>query len=174
VRQIVPSQRQEGIAAWKPARSWIHFTRSGEYKLNANNYEASMLLSTYYAQIVGYGIASGDEHRKLLDALKKDKALATTEVGARASYIYSWRGDMTHASAPLGSSPRETWAATLPQRDAAWRKLQTDPGDGKTPLTPADVRPRYRDLLAHCRSGLSEYEALELHALLGKYLGDRS
>ena len=58
---------------------------------------------------------------------------------------------------------------TLAERDAAWRKLQTDPGDGKTPLTPADIRPRYRDLLAHCRSGLSEFEALELHQLLERY-----
>ena len=32
---------------------------------------------------------------------KADKALATTEVGARSSYIYSWRGDFTHASAAL-------------------------------------------------------------------------
>jgi hypothetical protein len=122
-------------------------------------------------QRVGYATASGNEHRPLLDRLKADQALGVTEVGARASYIYTWRGDMTHASAPLGGTPRETWAATLPERDKAWRKLQTDPGDGaKTPLTPADIRPRYRDLLAHCRSGLSEYEALELQTLLNKWL----
>jgi hypothetical protein len=167
--EVADIRAQREIAAWKPARSWIRFTRTGEYKLNANNYEASMLVFKYYVETVGYAVASGNEHRKLLDALKADKALATTEVGARASYIYSWRGDLTHASAPLGSSPRETWDATLPQRDAAWRKLQTDPGDGVTPLTPADIRPRYRDLLAHCRSGLSEFEALELHQLLARY-----
>ena len=158
------------IAAWKPARSWIHFTRTGDYKLNSNNYEASMIVHFAEMLTIGYAKASGNEHRPLLDALKENDALGTTEVGARSSYIYSWRGDLTHASAPLGSSPRETWDATLPQRDAAWRKLQTDPGDGETPLTPADIGPRYLDLLAHCRSGLSEFEALELSALLDRYL----
>ncbi len=126
-----------------------------------------------YMAEVGYGIASGNEHRPLLDALKADKALATTEVGARASYIYTWRGDFIARERGAGARhegrrPRET----LAERDAAWRKLQTDPGDGKTPLTPADIRPRYRDLLAHCRSGLSEYEALELQQLLGRYCGE--
>ncbi|MGD1001849.1 MAG: glycosyltransferase family A protein [Candidatus Brocadiia bacterium] len=182
VQQLAAARRGEDLAkgydridvhstipfGWKPARSWIHFTATGEYKLNVNNYEASMILARGFVKHHGYGTASGNEHRKLLDALG-EFGLATTEVGARASYIYSWRGDFTHASAPLGSSPRETWDATLAQRDAAWRKLQTDPGDGKTPLTPADIRPRYRDLLAHCRSGLSEYEALELHQLLARY-----
>ncbi len=154
-------------AAWKPVRSWIRFFATGEYKLNSNNYEASMIVRRDYMAKVGYGIASGNEHRPLLDALKADKALATTEVGARASYIYSWRGDFSHASAALARDMKTgVQDQTLAERDAAWRKLQTDPGDGKTPLTPADIRPRYRDLLAHCRSGLSEYEALELHQLL--------
>ena len=159
-------------AAWKPARSWIHFTGSGEYKLNANNYEASMIVRSGFMRRVGYADASGNEHRPLLDALKAEEALGVTEVGARASYIYTWRGDFSHASASLASDmkigidPR----LTLDKRDVDWRKLQTDPGDGKTPLTPADIRPRYRDLLAHCRAGLSEYEALELDVLLERYL----
>ena len=194
VRQINVSPRLPKVfldMAWKPARSWIHYERTGEYKLNSNNYEASMIVRRGYMQRIAYATASGNEHRPLLDALKAGKELGVTEVGARASYIYTWRGDFTHASAPLGSSPRETWAATLPQRDAAWRKLQTDTGVAQPPsagngaqrggstlpperaavphLTPADIRPRYRDLLAHCRSGLSEYEALELHVLIERY-----
>ena len=91
-------------------------------------------------------------------------------MGGRASYIYTWRGDYTHASAPLGATPRETWSATLPERDRAWRKLQTDPGDGKTPLTPADVLPRYRDLLAHCKVALTDFEQAQLAAALRPYL----
>ena len=170
VRQIGRSWTNDIKAAWKPVRSWIRFFATGEYKLNSNNYEASMIVRRDYMAKVGYGIASGNEHRPLLDALKADKALATTEVGARASYIYSWRGDFSHASAALARDMRTgVQDQTLAERDAAWRKLQTDPGDGKTPLTPADIRPRYRDLLAHCRSGLSEFEALELHQLLERY-----
>ena len=174
IRQLSAISFQRSASAWKPARSWIHFTGTGEYKLNANNYEASMIVGREYVQRVGYAAASGDEHRPLLDALRADKALATTEVGARASYIYTWRGDFTHASAALARDMKAgVHRQTLTERDAAWRKLQTDPGDGTTPLTPADVRPRYRDLLAHCRSGLSEYEALELRVLLQRYIEPR-
>ena len=159
-------------AAWKPARSWIHYVKSDEYKLNGNNYEASLIVRRNYMQRVGYATASGNEHRPLLDALKADKALATTELGPYSSYIYTWRGDWSHASASLARDMKAgiNPAQTLVERDAAWRKLQTDPGDGKTPLTPADIRPRYQDLLAHCRSGLGEFEALQLSALLGPYL----
>lgn len=171
-----PSCSQRSAAAWKPARSWIHFTGRGEYQLNANNYEASMIVRRDYMTRVGYGTASGNEHRPLLDALRADKSLATTEVGARASYIYTWRGDFTHASAALARDMKAgVHEKTLAERDAAWRKLQTDPGDGgKTPLTPADIRTRYADLLEHCRFGLSEYEALELQVLLDRYCGDKA
>jgi len=169
---FTPPRTLRWISAWKPARSWIHFTGEDRYELNANNYEASMLVRRDFVQRVGYATASGNEHRPLLDALRAEKALATTEVGWRSSYIYTWRGDFTHASAALARDMREgTYTKTLAERDAAWRKLQTDPGDGKTPLTPADIRPRYRDLLAHCRSALSEYEALELQVLLERYMG---
>jgi hypothetical protein len=174
VRQwSVISARWPGLAAWKPARSWIRFERTGEYQLNANNYEASMMIQAGYMRLVGYADASGNEHRPLLDRLRKDKALATTEVGARASYVYTWRGDFSHASAALARDMRDKVDPkdTLAERDAAWRKLQTDPGDGKTPLTPADIRPRYADLLAHCHHGLTEYEGLELRALLERYVG---
>ena len=161
--------RPFNVAAWKPARSWIHFSGEDRYELNANNYEASMLVRRDFMQRVGYATASGNEHRPLLDALRAEKALATTEVGWRSSYIYNWRGDFTHASAALARDMKAgVHQLTLAARDAAWRKLQTDPGDGRTPLTPAlsEVEGRYRDLLAHCRSALSEYEALELAVLL--------
>ena len=169
--ELSPPRPFTNVAAWKPSRSWIHYTGQRRYELNRNNYEASMLVRRAFAQRIGYATASGDEHRPMLDALKAEKALITTEVGWRSSYIYSWRGDFTHASAALARDMRDgTQAQTLAARDAAWRKLQTDPGDGeKTPLTPADVRPRYRDLLDHCRSVLSEYEALELRVLLERY-----
>jgi hypothetical protein len=171
VRQINSGRMPERVAAWKPARSWIHYTATREHLLNSNNYEASMLFRHSFVSAHGYLTASGNEHRPLLDALRAEKRLATAEVGARASYIYAWRGDFSHASAALARDMKAgTHEKTLAERDAAWRKLQTDPGDGKTLLTPADVRPRYRDLLAHCRAGLSEYEALELNALLGKYV----
>jgi hypothetical protein len=174
VRQVSASPRPRvsasAYAAWKPARSWIRYERTGEYKLNSNNYEASMIVRRGYMQRFGYGVASGDEHRPLLNALKSEGALGTTEVGARASYIYTWRGDFTHASAALARDMKSgVHEQTLAERDAAWRRLQTDPGDGRTPLTPADVSPRYKDVLAHCRSGLSEYEALELSVMLGRY-----
>jgi hypothetical protein len=173
IRQI---SRSLNAQAWKPARSWIHYARERRYQLNRNNYEASLIVRADYMRRIAYATASGNEHRPLLDALRAEKALATTEVGARSSYIYTWRGDFSHASAALardqraGVDPATTFAA----RDAAWRELQTDPGDGKTPLTPSDIRPRYRDLLANCRAGLTEFEGLELHALLDRYCGARA
>jgi len=158
-------------AAWKPARSWMHTLPTDHWTLSSNNYEASMIVRSGFMRRFGYANASGNEHRLLLDALKAESALGVTEVGARASYIYTWRGDFSHASASLARDMKAgVHEKTLAERDAAWRNLQTDPGDGKTPLTPADIRPRYRELLAHCRSGLSEYESLELQVMLEKWL----
>jgi hypothetical protein len=170
VLQISKTQRK--IVAWKPARSWIHYLKSDEYQLNGNNYEASMIVYRSFMQVIKYATASGNEHRPLLDALNADKTLATTELGPRSSYIYTWRGDWSHASASLARDMRAgiNPAQTLAERDAAWRKLQTDPGDGNTPLTPADIRPRYKDLLAHCHAALGEYEVSILAASLRPFL----
>jgi hypothetical protein len=150
-----------GRPGWKPARSWRCDMRSGKpvYDLFNSGCIASALVKAEHVRKVGYVPSSGDDDVRLLASLTSGPdQWAVEEMGWRASYVYTWTG-VNNASAILQSHK------PLAERDALWKARNADAGDGK-PLSAADVRPRYEELLEQCGAGLNQTDADKLRDAL--------
>jgi len=131
----------EGHVAWKPASSWLSEANI-KFTLRQNTFEGSWVFRADYLREASVATHPGYiDHPVFMQTLDA-KRLATSELGARTSYIYRWDTGTQHISG-FGGSGTELQQK---ERISLWRKYseETRP-DGH--LVPADLTLRWRQYL---------------------------
>lgn len=158
------SQGAKGIGeapAFKARQSWFS-TKNEKCELAENVFEAAMLVRADVARKYGYRNALGDEHAPMLAGIDAEGGCKIEDFGLLSSYVYRWDTGLQHASGTLGRG-------TVEDRTAEWLAKNADAG-GDAPLTPADVAPYWRKLLAQAQAKYAE-AAKPLADALKPYIG---
>jgi hypothetical protein len=148
--------------AWKPATSWF-CDEKGAFRRLSNRFEGSWLFRADYLRSAPIDTHPEYADHPVIYQISESDALAMTELGNFASYIYRWQQTIVHLSA-LGTGDSAANVET-------WRRRSADVrADGV--LVPAPIEIRWREFLDGVRSQVTEHEHAELARRLNLSVAD--
>jgi hypothetical protein len=129
-----------GNVAWKPASSWMS-ERNVTFSRHVNTFEGSWIFRADYLKAAPLHTHLDYTDHPVIRQTVEARALATTELGGRTSYIYRWATGTEHVSG-YGGGSEEAQRSNI----ESWRRRSNDVRpDGV--LVPTEMSTRWRQFL---------------------------